>query len=379
MPGRPHVRLLDEGAQDHVAAVRPAVDRPVARPTTAAPGPSVRRRPGRGRPRGPTRRGWRGGTRGRSRSSRGSRRRGRRSPPGRAAGGTGVKPAIAPARSGRRADTRSSGRVGRRACRSPSSGRHSVALDAQAVAGGDDDPLPAATRPEDQRRRRGPPDASRSPGAVASPSGATPGTGSSHRSCGRVSLSPIAATHAPSGSQPTARHTPSHGEMSRAASPAATTVRGVFGGRPRPRLGGVPSAIVRTTRSMSPSWTSMWTKRSPSGDGSGGVADAPDGSPCSRSPSVRTSRSRPSGDRRTTWNQPLASDDVQERAVGQAVGSRRRGCARRRRPAARRSGRSTSATWSVSRSSGVRLGADHGQPGAVRRPRDAGRHRCRAR
>ena len=42
----------------------------------------------------------------------------------------------------------------------------------------------------------------------------------------------------------------------------------------------------------------------------------PEGSPCSRSPSVRTIRSRPSGERRTTWNQPLGVGHVDERPVG---------------------------------------------------------------
>ena len=43
-----------------------------------------------------------------------------------------------------------------------------------------------------------------------------------------MSLSPTAAIHAPSGSQPIARHTPSHG-LIRRASPAWTVGRGVFG------------------------------------------------------------------------------------------------------------------------------------------------------
>src|SRR6187401_2131434 len=67
-------------------------------------------------------------------------------------------------------------------------------------------------------------------------SGARPGTGSSHRSSGRRSLSPIAATQPESGSQPTARHTPSHGTIL-VALVDALSVRGVFGGRPRPRFG----------------------------------------------------------------------------------------------------------------------------------------------
>ena len=68
-------------------------------------------------------------------------------------------------------------------------------------------------------------------------SGATPGTGSSHRSCGAVSRSPMATTQAPSGSQPTDRQTPSHGLIRlpgrgrgdgpwRLGWPAATALRG---------------------------------------------------------------------------------------------------------------------------------------------------------
>ncbi len=145
------------------------------------------------------------------------------------------------------------------------------------------------------------------------PSGATPGTGSSQRSCGRVSLSPMAATHAPSASQPIARQTPSHGSIRT----PAVTVGGRFGGRPRPRLSGAPPATLRTTRSMSPSCTSIWANRDPSGEGSGAYPMPPDGSPCSRSPSVRTTRSAPSAERRTTWNQPSASDTYSKCPVGQ--------------------------------------------------------------
>ena len=52
----------------------------------------------------------------------------------------------------------------------------------------------------------------------------------------------------------------------------------------------------------------MWTNRLPSGDGSGADPGPPPGSPCSRSPSVRTIRSWPSAVSRTTWNQPSASE-----------------------------------------------------------------------
>ena len=88
----------------------------------------------------------------------------------------------------------------------------------------------------------------------------------------------------------------------------ALTVRGTFGGRPRPRLGGCAPPSSPTSRSCRPSWTSMWTNRLPSGDGSGTWPAPPPGSPCSRSPAVRTIRSCPSAVSRTTWNQPSASD-----------------------------------------------------------------------
>ena len=56
----------------------------------------------------------------------------------------------------------------------------------------------------------------------------------------------------------------------------------------------------------------MWTKRLPSGDGSGSNPTPRPNSivwmPCSRSPDVSTIRSRPSAVSRTTWDQPSASD-----------------------------------------------------------------------
>ena len=138
-------------------------------------------------------------------------------------------------------------------------------------------------------------------------SGATPGTGSSHRSWGAVSRSPMATIQAPSASQPTDLQTPSHG-LIRLPGAAAETVRGVLGGRPRPRFGAAPAASSPTSRSWSPSWTSTWTNRLPSGEGRGAAPGPPPGSPCSRSPAVRTIRSWPSAVSRTTWNQPSASD-----------------------------------------------------------------------
>ena len=98
------------------------------------------------------------------------------------------------------------------------------------------------------------------------PSGATPGTGSSHRSWGRSWLSPIAASQAPSARNPTERQTPGHG-LTTAPEPAApaTTGGGFFGGRPRPRLTGLAPPIGATTRSIRASWWSPWTKRLASG------------------------------------------------------------------------------------------------------------------
>ncbi len=138
-------------------------------------------------------------------------------------------------------------------------------------------------------------------------SGATPGTGSSQRSGGDVTRSPMAAIQAPSASQPTDFQTPSHG-LIRLPAAAAETVRGVFGGRPRPRFGAGAASSSPTSRSWRASWISTWTKRLPSGDGSGAAPTPPLGSPCSRSPAVSTIRSWPSAVSRTTWNQPSASD-----------------------------------------------------------------------
>ena len=303
-----------------------------------------------------------GGTRGRSRSSRGSRRRGTRSPPGRAAGGTGAKSGT-PARSGRRADRRSSGRAGHRACRSPLAGRHSVPSTRRPSRAVRTTRSPAATRPgasaaaEDGRARVGHLARPRALGGDARARAAATGP------AGRVSLSPTAATHAPSGSQPTARHTPSQGEIvagprrpprprsaaswavgrdrAWAAAPAPRRADDqVDRGRRGPRCGRQRLAVRRRQRR---------------------VADPPDGSPCSRSPSVRTMRSRPSGERRTTWNQPLGIGHVDERAVGQPArpgvvaglagddllraGSRRRRA--RSGASSRSSGRSWAATASV--------------------------------
>ena len=183
-------------------------------------------------------------------------------------------------------------------------------------------------------------------------SGATPGTGSSHRSCGALSRSPTAATHAPSVSQPTGRQTPSHGLILLPVE-AAETVRGVFGGRPRPRFGAVLPASSPTRRSWRPSWTSMWTNRLPSGDGRGADPGPPPGSPCSRSPSVRTIRSWPSALSRTTWNQPSASETNRN----EPSGSQRAATSTLRSPATTRDApvaTSTSAICAVSSISGPR-------------------------
>ena len=138
-------------------------------------------------------------------------------------------------------------------------------------------------------------------------SAATPGTGSSHRSAGPISRSPVAAIQAPSPSQPTDFQTPSHG-LIRLPAVAAVTVRGVFGGRPRPRRGPRPPRGRRRRGPARPSWTSTWTNRDPSGDGSGADPAPPDGSPCSRSPAGQDDPVMPVGGRRTTWNQPSASE-----------------------------------------------------------------------
>ena len=60
-----------------------------------------------------------------------------------------------------------------------------------------------------------------------------------------------AATQAPSASQPTDRQTPSHG-LIRLPAAAAETVRGVFGGRPRPRFGAAPPAELADDEVLQP-------------------------------------------------------------------------------------------------------------------------------
>ena len=105
-------------------------------------------------------------------------------------------------------------------------------------------------------------------------SGATPGTGSSHRSCGRGLALADRRDPRPVG-QPADRPPDAVPRVDPAARRRGRgTVRGVFGGRPRPRFGAAPAPSSPTSRSWSPSWTSTWTNRLPSGDGSGHVPDA---------------------------------------------------------------------------------------------------------
>ena len=121
-------------------------------------------------------------------------------------------------------------------------------------------------------------------------------------------VSPTAATHAPSASQPTGRQTPSHG-LILAPAAAAETVRGVFGGRPRPRFGAVRPRRARRRGGpggrRGPRCGRSGCRRARA---AGADPGPPPGSPCSRSPSVRTIRSWPSAVSRTTWNQPSASE-----------------------------------------------------------------------
>ena len=181
------------------------------------------------------------------------------------------------------------------------------ALDPEAVARLERDPLrPPATRPgasaapsttgRESVTRRG-----------RASSGAAPGTGSSHRSWGWVSLSPIAATQAPSASQPTD------------APDAVPWVDPLDRSRPRPRsvassgAGRVPvSGRPRPGRRRRDRADRRAPRRGRSGcrpaRGAARSPSPPDGSPCSRSPAVSTIRSCPSAVRRTTWNQPSASD-----------------------------------------------------------------------
>ena len=180
-----------------------------------------------------------------------------------------------------------------------------AALDAEPVASGELDPFPGgAGRGQPRRRTAG---ANSVTWRGRAPSGATPGTGSSQRSWGRVSRSPIAASQAPSASQPTARQTPSHGEI---LVPAGG---GHGSGRLRwpaaAALGRRAPATSRTTRSIRPSRTSTCTKRVPSGDGSGTFrASLLAGRLAVLALAIGQDEPVPPvGERRTTWNQPSAS------------------------------------------------------------------------
>ena len=140
------------------------------------------------------------------------------------------------------------------------------------------------------------------------PSGAAPRTGSSQRSGERRSLSPRATIIVPSALQPTARQTPGHGFTTTRSTSGAGAGRGCFGGRPRGRRAGGAAERGATTRSVTPSWISTWTKRPPSGATSGTNPKSDEGSPCSIAPAVRKLRSCRVGSSRTTWNQPSASE-----------------------------------------------------------------------
>ena len=109
----------------------------------------------------------------------------------------------------------------------------------------------------------------------------------------------------------------------------------------------------------------MWTKRLPSGDGSGTWPTPPPGSPCSRSAGGQDDPVVAVGRQADDLEPAVGVGQEQERAVGQPAGPRRRGCARRRRRASRpsRPRRARSA-----RSRGRPALAHDRDPGAVGRP-----------
>ena len=125
-------------------------------------------------------------------------------------------------------------------------------------------------------------------------SGATPGTGSSHRSWGEISRSPVAATQAPSGGP---------ADRSPDAVPRVDALAG-RGRRHGARCLGWPAATA--LRRLA--WRRSGRRRGPGGHrgprrartgcrrARAAATDPtpPDGSPCSRSPAVRTIRSWPS-------------------------------------------------------------------------------------
>ena len=157
----------------------------------------------------------------------------------------------------------------RRACRSRAFGRQSVPSTrspSRAVT---------TTRSRGRGTRAGASAARRTAGIESvtwrgrASSGATPGTGSSHRSCGAVSRSPTAAIHAPSASQPTDSPDAVPRVDPAARSPRRVTVRGVFGGRPRPRFGARPPSSSPTTQVLEAVVDLDVDEAAPSGDGSG--------------------------------------------------------------------------------------------------------------
>ena len=135
---------------------------------------------------------------------------------------------------------------------------------------------------------------------------------------------------------------------------AAETVRGVFGGRPRPRFGGAPAASSPTSRSWRPSWTSMWTNRLPSGEGSGAEPTPPPGSPCSRSPLGQDDPIVAIGGQPDDLEPAVGIGHEEQRPVGQPAGARHRRFARRPRPRSSPVATSTRAICDVSSIPGPR-------------------------
>ena len=228
-------------------------------------------------------------------------------------------------------------------------GRQSVPSTRESVARRERDPLGRGTRAGRQRRAE---HGRHRIGHLARPRvrpGRRPGRAAATGPAARISRSPIAATQAPSASQPTARQTPSHGlirlPVGRRADGPGRLRRAAAAalGRLRPAeladeqvLQAVvdldvdePAAVRRRQRSVTGAAAGFAVLALPGGQDDPIVPVG--GQPDDLEPAVRVRHE-------------------QQRAIGQPARRRHRRCARRRRPASRRVATSTSAIWEVSRS-----------------------------
>jgi hypothetical protein len=180
------------------------------------------------------------------------------------------------------------------------------------------------------------------------------------------SLEPMARIADESGSQPTAIHTPSNGLTTADRKPPAASARAA--------AAALPLGAGRRRAGRQPSRISTWTKRLPSGEGSGTYPQPPPGSPCSCWPVVRTTRALPSVETRTTWNQPSSSETMSR---PEPSGSQRGPVSQADSPATSRSGRWPRRRRGSARSAGPAAAATSRRCGG--RPATTRTRRCRRR